>query len=71
MDKFFNDEHSHHKTDSKKQQKKKIDVRFILFLIKDSLHNLTDGIAISAIYKLNPEAGMLMAISLFTEELFH
>lgn len=40
-------------------------------MVKDGLHNLTDGIAISAVYKINKEAGILMAMSLFTEEMFH
>ena len=51
MDKLFQTEHSHNHEEKNEQKKVNvIDAKFILFLVKDGLHNLTDGIAIAAIY---------------------
>jgi zinc transporter ZupT len=43
----------------------------IFFLLADLLHNISDGIALSSVYAINNHAGIIMALSLFTEEIFH
>lgn len=59
--------HHHHDHDEKCEHNPKIDARRVL--LGDGIHNIGDGILLTAAFVVNPALGALTAISIFIHEL--
>ena len=63
--------HSHSHNHKALEQGSASNVKNIIFLIADGLHNITDGFAIAALYKLNFATGLASTVSILLHEIFH